>query len=1025
MLSFSSGQCIGDEDLCLTTRTTFECIPGSTQNENITKNYFDYNRQDEFPTLTINIYFHIIQNSAGNGNNFTTSSNYLQRLNDLVNDVNSSLDVTGRPDKNIFSPNLPAYPGEAIPPTIAQHQLQSLIENKKIRYNVIGISFHNTTYFYDLFRTSTIANQNDIADNFHQTRIKTNSNFPPNVRDSCLHIIIASHQNDLFAQGVCSWFVDKKYTVLFDYSKLTYPYQYTINYVATFIHETGHNFGLFHDWEIDACSDTPRFTANEGDCTGQLQTNPLFYNPNTNQPYPCSNNWMAYNVVNGAYTWGQLGRIRYHLLNTELLDVVKKDYCTYHAGSTIIIGRGQDVHWYDKKLRWGDVVVQNGGKLTIHCTIHIPKDGMIKVEAGGKLRLAEGGSVTNICGDQWKGIEVWGVATSNHTGDPRAAGYVHGFVELDRNATISNAYKGVYSGTCGVIYADTVNFINCRWGISMDECRPNGTMINNISYIKDCNFTANAAVPNTGGQTIKHAIATWGVDNLEVHRNTFNQNFYSDNNPTQDLEAIDIYNGVADIRYNVVNGWKQGIVVSNLVNNNTNQISNVRDNRINGCRYGLRVYGPFFRLNALNNVVKEIPAEPSKLTLYGFYLDRLREGIIMYNRFDDIDNTAIYINNAQPRCPTSCLETRINYNYFSNLTTGLYTEGDNRLDVMCNRFFSTVWEAWVNTGKINFRSSTKTMGTSTLAADNLFLGTDPYQTDIYSTPAVGYTNADVTFNYYHSQVSGGASVCTYANLRPQTAGFAYPQYSIYYCADTCFTTSTPGGGMGLMAQEETSLAQEVEDEATTNGTFLSQNADPSTQKLEKWIYLLQHHKLDTLAGELSGYQPANDCESDMAKFFAFEVARYEAGKGILQCTSTEADYVESLYNLGCPSAHMVYAWLKWYDRDVPMPEINRVYAPRTLHKEVIEDRKGGAKGSPFAVLTKIEPNPAQDELRLAFADIYNIQVSIVDWNGQVRRTINVQDYSLTLNIQDLPQGVYTCKVLKSGEMVTQRTFVKL
>ena len=129
--------------------------------------------------------------------------------------------------------------------------------------------------------------------------------------------------------------------------------------------------------------------------------------------------------------------MRYTLLNTELLDVVKKDYCTRDLTnqSDIYINSGEDIHWYDKKLLRGNIYVRSGAKLSIYCELHMAENTKIIVEGGGKLFVREGAKITNICGKRWDGIEAWGVSTVNHSADPRSASFVHGFVELDRNAT--------------------------------------------------------------------------------------------------------------------------------------------------------------------------------------------------------------------------------------------------------------------------------------------------------------------------------------------------------------------------------------------------------------------------------------------------------------------------------------------------------------------------------------------------------------------------------------------------------------
>jgi len=54
----------------------------------------------------------------------------------------------------------------------------------------------------------------------------------------------------------------------------------------------------------------------------------------------------------------------------------------------------------------GNIIVENGGSLTIRCRVSLPPGGKIIVEPEGKLTL-NGATLENDCGKTWKGIEVW------------------------------------------------------------------------------------------------------------------------------------------------------------------------------------------------------------------------------------------------------------------------------------------------------------------------------------------------------------------------------------------------------------------------------------------------------------------------------------------------------------------------------------------------------------------------------------------------------------------------------------------
>lgn len=54
----------------------------------------------------------------------------------------------------------------------------------------------------------------------------------------------------------------------------------------------------------------------------------------------------------------------------------------------------------------GDIEIQEGATLTIQCQVSLPVGAKIIIKPTGKLIL-DGGIVTNRCGDEWEGIEIW------------------------------------------------------------------------------------------------------------------------------------------------------------------------------------------------------------------------------------------------------------------------------------------------------------------------------------------------------------------------------------------------------------------------------------------------------------------------------------------------------------------------------------------------------------------------------------------------------------------------------------------
>lgn len=166
--------------------------------------------------------------------------------------------------------------------------------------------------------------------------------------------------------------------------------------VSIFLHETGHSFGLPHTWGGDNCDDTPD-------------------HPNCwdSQSPKCpdgivSNNMMDYNNRQDALTPCQLGIIHYNFgrLGSPQRKYLVPTWCQYKKNATISIFE-PDVTWNNAKDLEGDIVIQNGGKLTIACRVSLPKGAKIIIKPKGTLVL-DGAHITNLCEEQWQGIEIWG-----------------------------------------------------------------------------------------------------------------------------------------------------------------------------------------------------------------------------------------------------------------------------------------------------------------------------------------------------------------------------------------------------------------------------------------------------------------------------------------------------------------------------------------------------------------------------------------------------------------------------------------
>ena len=123
--------------------------------------------------------------------------------------------------------------------------------------------------------------------------------------------------------------------------------------------------------------------------------------------------------------------------------------------------------WGSEKYLDHDVVVENGGVLTVKNTIYMGESTKIIVKPGGKLILDYRAVLTGLCGSMWSGIEVWGNSAAHQFPDNNG-NYAQGYLEMKNGAVIENAAcavslwrPGHWSTTGGIVHATDATFRNC------------------------------------------------------------------------------------------------------------------------------------------------------------------------------------------------------------------------------------------------------------------------------------------------------------------------------------------------------------------------------------------------------------------------------------------------------------------------------------------------------------------------------------------------------------------------------------
>ncbi len=144
-----------------------------------------------------------------------------------------------------------------------------------------------------------------------------------------------------------------------------------------------------------------------------------------------------------------------------------------------------------------DVIVENGGVLTIENTVFMGEYTKIIVKPGGKLVLDYRAVLTGLCGSMWQGIEVWGNKNA-HQYEVNGS-YQQGYVELKNGATIENAVCALelwrpdyWSTTGGIVHAEDAVFRNNQRSVHAlyykNQNYINGKETDYNAWFKRCRF---------------------------------------------------------------------------------------------------------------------------------------------------------------------------------------------------------------------------------------------------------------------------------------------------------------------------------------------------------------------------------------------------------------------------------------------------------------------------------------------------------------------------------------------------------
>ncbi|MFT4985965.1 MAG: hypothetical protein ACI8U0_001607 [Flavobacteriales bacterium] len=372
------------------------------------------------------------------------------------------------------------------------------ILDQKIKYELQGVYYDvdETDYSYPECQLYCLRNNHGIN---MDTELNIFYQWIEPVINEPLYIPSFAYVTEYGGQGVAHMGKWQKYVIATSVSEQAVLDQFW-GAAGTILHETGHNFAMRHPMKTgggscsfnvdDFCSDTP---------TIQEILDLGYPDPcECNDPGAiCGNTFMDYGG-GSAYTPEQLGRIHYHIIHNKL-DYLVDDYCYKYYDENFTISDGEHIILEASKLINKDIIIEDGGKLTVKCYLHLAENVKIVVEQGGEL-VVDGGILSNLCGDLWKGVYVAGDPAGQGTSNnPGKAVFLNDAIVENASTAVRN-YAPTSSGsvdwskTGGIIISNDATFINNKRDVEFMEylnTNNSGNPIRDISSFSLTNFTVN------------------------------------------------------------------------------------------------------------------------------------------------------------------------------------------------------------------------------------------------------------------------------------------------------------------------------------------------------------------------------------------------------------------------------------------------------------------------------------------------------------------------------------------------------
>lgn len=200
------------------------------------------------------------------------------------------------------------------------------------------------------------------------------------------------------------------------------------------------------------------------------------------------------------------------------VDLINDDPITLGTGTT---------DWITPRILSSDIIVPTGATLNITgTTINIAKNVKIIVEEGAYM-IVDNSTLTNGCGEFWKGIEVWGDASQNqynfggsyHQGrlmvrNNSIIEYARNAVKLGKEGDLEMQYTGGFIRASNSIFKNNIRAIEFLKYRNFHPFQSSFTL-DNRSFFRECHFITDEDLPENKNP---YAFVTmWEVDNVHFY----------------------------------------------------------------------------------------------------------------------------------------------------------------------------------------------------------------------------------------------------------------------------------------------------------------------------------------------------------------------------------------------------------------------------------------------------------------------------------------------------------------------------